>query len=250
MRLPSLIRLVLNHESPLPWVLRRSSLHPIDSDDPGLEAERFFRRVVSDRAWERLSDAQRDSRRRDGPALLNDLRTVRSESPPFDLAQLRVPSTYIHGDGHGVEYYRELSQRLMALNPLISAIEIEHAGHDAHLKNAGELASVVTRTLGGTVRVGVSGSSGLIGRALTQHLRDRGDEVVAFVRPDSSVEGPTIRWDPSRGVVDERDLTHDRSPGRHRQPRWREYRRAPLERAPPTATSSHRACPRRHCSLR
>jgi uncharacterized protein len=57
------------------------------------------------------------------------------------------------------------------------------------------------------VRVGVTGSSGLIGSALVTALRERGDDVVRFVRPDS-VRGTdrVIRWDPSRGVVDDTDL--------------------------------------------
>jgi uncharacterized protein len=57
------------------------------------------------------------------------------------------------------------------------------------------------------VRVGVTGSSGLIGRALVTALRDRGDSVVPFVRPGSrpSVDS-CIRWDPSSDYVDETDL--------------------------------------------
>lgn len=143
---PESIRLVVNYESPLPWVLRRSSPHHLQSGDPALESERFFRRVVSDRAWERLSEAQRDSRRRDGSTLLSDLRAVRSESAPFDLARLRVPATYVHGDGAGAPYFRELSARLVEVNPLISTVEIEHAGHDAHLKNPAQVADVIGRS--------------------------------------------------------------------------------------------------------
>jgi uncharacterized protein len=58
------------------------------------------------------------------------------------------------------------------------------------------------------VRVGVTGSSGFIASALREALVARGDEVVRFVRPDSThVAGPTIRWDPSRGLLDESDVT-------------------------------------------
>jgi uncharacterized protein (TIGR01777 family) len=57
------------------------------------------------------------------------------------------------------------------------------------------------------MRVGVTGSSGFIGTALVAALRQRGDEVVRFVRPGApaSVER-TIRWDPSKGFIDEHDL--------------------------------------------
>jgi uncharacterized protein (TIGR01777 family) len=59
------------------------------------------------------------------------------------------------------------------------------------------------------VRVGVTGASGFIGQALTLSLRERGDTVVAFVRPDTPrTAGATIRWDPARGLVSEDDLRH------------------------------------------
>jgi uncharacterized protein (TIGR01777 family) len=57
------------------------------------------------------------------------------------------------------------------------------------------------------VRVGVTGSSGLIGRALVASLENRGDQVVRFVRPGSAdLGGPVVRWDPATGTIDEGDL--------------------------------------------
>jgi uncharacterized protein (TIGR01777 family) len=57
------------------------------------------------------------------------------------------------------------------------------------------------------VRVGVTGSSGFIGSALVAALLERGDVVVRFLRPGSPhVTDDDVRWDPSRGLVDEVDL--------------------------------------------
>jgi uncharacterized protein (TIGR01777 family) len=56
------------------------------------------------------------------------------------------------------------------------------------------------------VRVGLTGSSGLIGSALGAALEARGDEVVRFVRPGTDAPGPVVRWDPGRGLVDDSDL--------------------------------------------
>lgn len=57
------------------------------------------------------------------------------------------------------------------------------------------------------MRVGVTGSSGFIGSALVNALAERGDSVVRFVRPDSgNVAGEVVRWDPSRGLVDDDDV--------------------------------------------
>lgn len=57
------------------------------------------------------------------------------------------------------------------------------------------------------MRVGVTGSSGFIGSALVAALRERGDDIVRFVRPESPrVDETSIRWDSTRGLVDEGDL--------------------------------------------
>jgi len=57
------------------------------------------------------------------------------------------------------------------------------------------------------VRVGVTGSSGFIGTALTAALRERGDEVVRFIRPDSpDTDDQFIRWDPNLHFIDDGDL--------------------------------------------
>lgn len=61
--------------------------------------------------------------------------------------------------------------------------------------------------MGRHVRVGVTGSSGLIGSALVEALEERGDRVVRFVRPDANdTDTDVIRWDPSQGLVDEDDV--------------------------------------------
>ena len=57
------------------------------------------------------------------------------------------------------------------------------------------------------MRVGITGASGLIGTELVSALKKRGDEVVLFVRPQTSrSSNEIIRWDPSSGLVDENDL--------------------------------------------
>lgn len=57
------------------------------------------------------------------------------------------------------------------------------------------------------MRVGVTGSSGLIGTALVAALHERGDDVVRFVRsPSSPANQRVIRWDPAKGLVDEEEV--------------------------------------------
>ena len=203
---PSVACLVVTYEAPLPWILRRHGTGAPLGDDPDLEAERFFRRVVSDGAWERLSERERDSRRRDGPALVDDLAGVHTRTSPFRH--------------HDVEGAGRLRVRRRPRADLLPNPERRAGGHEStHPKPTGDerrarraplgprpTGRADRRTLGRDVRVGVTGSSGFIGSALVTALHERGDDVVRFVRPASSRGGEEIRWDPSRGLVDEGDL--------------------------------------------
>ena len=55
------------------------------------------------------------------------------------------------------------------------------------------------------MRIAVTGSTGLIGKALLSHLHDNGHDTVALVRrtPRSASE---IQWDPAQGVLNAADL--------------------------------------------
>ncbi|HQT99145.1 MAG TPA: alpha/beta hydrolase [Acidimicrobiales bacterium] len=139
------VSLVVNYESPLPWVKFRPSSRPPLTNDASFEAEQFFRRVVSANAWERLSELERESRRLDGPALLADLSGLSAERVPYDLSALTTPASYVHGDGILAPYYRSLAQALQKLNPAIEVEEIEHAHHGAHLSSPDQLFALLSR---------------------------------------------------------------------------------------------------------
>jgi len=140
---PSLVQMAVLYEAPLPWILRREGTHTPLTDDPAHTAEMFFRHIVSDAAWERLSALERDSRRRDGPALISDLSSLRDGTLGVDLTQLRVPTTYVYGDQRSPEYYRELCDKLAQLNPIIGGRELHNAGHGAHLSIPDQLAAII-----------------------------------------------------------------------------------------------------------
>lgn len=66
--------------------------------------------------------------------------------------------------------------------------------------------------MGSRVHIGVTGASGLIGTTLTQFLRERGDVVTPFVRPNSTpASSAVISWDPAKGYLD-RDQLHALGP--------------------------------------
>ena len=140
---PNAIDLVVVFETPLPWVLERPGSRRPESDDAALEAERFFRRMVSDRSWERLHESERASRRLDGPALLDDLSQLRVDRPPFDLADLEVATVYSFGESERRDYYRTLGQRLGSINPLIGSVEVPGVGHGAHLSAPDQMVRVI-----------------------------------------------------------------------------------------------------------
>jgi uncharacterized protein len=52
------------------------------------------------------------------------------------------------------------------------------------------------------VEIAITGSSGLIGRALVARLHQEGHRVARVVRPQSAPAGDVIRWDPERGTID------------------------------------------------
>jgi pimeloyl-ACP methyl ester carboxylesterase len=140
---PSLVQLAILYEAPMPWILRREGTHMALTKNPEHEAEMFFRRMVSDAAWERLSELERDSRRRDGPALISDLSSLRDGTLALDLTQLTVPTTYAFGDERSPDYYRELCEKLAHISPLIRSRELHSAGHGAHLSIPDQLASMI-----------------------------------------------------------------------------------------------------------
>ncbi len=135
-------------ETPLPWILERASGRPAPTDDPAHEAEAFFRRVVSDGAWERLKESERESRRLDGAALISDLAVLRGPAP-FDLGAMTTPVVLVHGDGHLGPHYRALSERLAVVSPSVRCIEMAHTGHGAHLSRPAQLAELISELIEG-----------------------------------------------------------------------------------------------------
>lgn len=146
-RRPSAVRVVVAFESPLPWIWGRPSPTPVPGESAPLEAERFFRRVVSDAAWEHLSDAEQESRRLDGPALSADLHEMTQPLAPFDLDKITSSVRYLYGDPRSTPYYYALARRLESMNANFSSRELVGAPHGAHLSHPDILASEIRRAV-------------------------------------------------------------------------------------------------------
>jgi pimeloyl-ACP methyl ester carboxylesterase len=142
-RRPEAAQLVVAFESPLPWIVPRPSPTPVSAENSALAAERFFRRVVSDAAWEHLSPTEQASRRLDGPALSADLTEMTNPLAPFELADIDVPVRYLYGDQRAAPYYHELARRLESSSKYFSVRELSGLPHGAHLSHPDLLAREV-----------------------------------------------------------------------------------------------------------
>lgn len=142
------------YEPPMPWLgFRRdrppgspsaggAAGWPALADDPAEEAERFFSRMVSPEAWARLSEEGRASRRADGPAVLADMRSLRSEGAPFDVMSLTVPAVFGTGGERSALHHRRAVRWLGDHVPGATMMEVEAAQHGAHLSHPDHFAAL------------------------------------------------------------------------------------------------------------
>ncbi len=155
---------VVAYEPPMPWLgpwarstasataMRASRPEGIpapvsDPDAAAVAAERFFRRMVGDTAWDRLSESAKDERRADGPALEAELSAIRTTEEPFDVTGLRVPATFGRGE-LSAPRHRDTAAWLADHVPGAELIEIPGASHGAHLTHPDAFASMVRSAVG------------------------------------------------------------------------------------------------------
>ena len=138
------------YEPPMPWLglSRRPGRAPWVPGDPGDEAEAFFRRMVGDATWDRLPAEVRAERRAEGPALVADLLAIarrdalrrhragragglrpRAGRPARPTTATRWPGWPSHVPGAVL-------------------VEIEGAGHGAHLSHPDGFARLVRVAVG------------------------------------------------------------------------------------------------------
>lgn len=147
---PEQVQAIVAYETPLPWM----DWWPSDTAggqaaaaaaDPEGAAERFMRRVIGDRLWDRLPERTKAARRADGPALISDMATIRGDAP-VDLSA--VGSAVIAGRGtKSAAHHRETAERLVAAVPHGELHEIEGAEHGAHVSHPDQFAAMVVRAV-------------------------------------------------------------------------------------------------------
>jgi pimeloyl-ACP methyl ester carboxylesterase len=139
------------YEPPMPWL----SLWPKPSGstaeqrpptsnrgDAADAAERFFRRMVGDQAWERLPEEAKEARRADGPALEAELNAIRLDEAPFDVADLTVPSLFARGE-NSAPRHRDSVAWCVEHTLGAELVEVSGAAHGAHLTHPDAFAAMV-----------------------------------------------------------------------------------------------------------
>jgi pimeloyl-ACP methyl ester carboxylesterase len=112
------------------------------AEDPTEEAQRFFSRMVSPSAWQRLTEEARAGRRADGPALVADLLSLRGE-PPFDVMNLTVPALFGRGGAGSEPHHRAAVDWLAAHVVGAAEYTVDAAQHGAHLSHPDHFADFV-----------------------------------------------------------------------------------------------------------
>ncbi len=154
-------------EPPMPWLpLPQNEGRRFQPDDPAVEAETFFRRVVGEAAWQRLPESGRADRRADGPALVADLRSING-GPPFDPTTLTLP-LLVGVSGRVQARPEAAADWLVDHVPGAERFEIPGATHGAHLSHpdafAGFVRAVMGRAAAGT-RASVTAGGGAVAAA-------------------------------------------------------------------------------------
>ncbi len=150
---------VAAYEPPMPWLdlwPRRAApptadqspsatgAQPVDED--GQAAERFFRRMVGDSAWDRLPETGKAERRADGAALAAELKAIRLTHAPFDVSAMTIPSIFARGE-HSAPRHRQSVAWLVEHTPGAELVEFPGASHGAHLSHPDAFAAMVRHAL-------------------------------------------------------------------------------------------------------
>lgn len=117
----------------------------LKGETPEQTVERFYRQMVGDSAWNRLTDVLRSELLAEGPALQLDLQAGR-QAAPFEQSDLVVPVLLGHGGvsaEHHIRAVQELADDIAATRTIV----IEAAAHGAHRSHPDAFAALVESTV-------------------------------------------------------------------------------------------------------
>jgi pimeloyl-ACP methyl ester carboxylesterase len=147
---PDQIRGVLAYEPPAPWMpgwpSRSAGGSAATARAPEEAAETFMRGMIGDARWERLPERTRARRRDEGRALVAEMSSIRADGVPFDATQISVPTVIARG-ALSLPHHRASAEMLAGLIPGAELVDVEGAGHGAHLTHSNAFVACVRRVL-------------------------------------------------------------------------------------------------------
>lgn len=151
---PDVVGTVVAFESPMPWAdwwparsAGGEALAAAEGERGAADAaERFMRRMIGDERWERLPPSTREARRAEGRTLVGELRLVRVDEPPVDLAAVDVPVVAAYGTASSDRHQRSAQEVARAV-PHGELAVIDGAGHTAHVTHPEPFAAIVRRAV-------------------------------------------------------------------------------------------------------
>ncbi len=149
-RAPASVVGVVAYEAPMPWrewwPTNSAGANAVASaEGPAEAAERFMRRMIGDRRWERLPPSTREARRAEGATLVAEMGHTRPPHPPsFDPAAVTVPVVAAHGT-EGAPHHGRSAEVLAEEAPAAALIVVDGAGHGIHLTDPAAMAAMVGR---------------------------------------------------------------------------------------------------------
>jgi pimeloyl-ACP methyl ester carboxylesterase len=130
-RRPELVEAVVVYEAPLPWLDwwpgHTAGPSTVDGDGPEDAAERFMRRLLGDRKWERLPSATRAARRAEGAAMVDELDDL-ARAAPWSPEHVRLPVLALRGE-RARAHHRRAMDLLADVLPSCRVEIVPGAGH-------------------------------------------------------------------------------------------------------------------------
>ncbi len=149
-RHPDLVAAVAIYETPLSWEpwwpgTTAGANALATQGSPADAAERFMRRLIGDERWDALPARTRDTRRREGAAMVGELSDLR-EHRPWSAEQLNLPVVAAFGS-RGAPHHRRGMEHVVATVAGARLVELEGCGHDAPFREPVTFAEQVVRPL-------------------------------------------------------------------------------------------------------
>ena len=143
---PDQIAGVAVYETPLSWEpwwpgTTAGAAARATGGDPAEAAEQFMRRLVGDAVWEDLPARTQLTRRREGSAMVGELRDLQAHRP-WQAAAVRCPVVLSYGE-NGAPHHRQGMEHVHAEIAGSALFVVSGARHDAPMSRSEEFALIV-----------------------------------------------------------------------------------------------------------